>query len=76
MMIGEINYEESFSNNEVIKGTVSRDFRPLIFSSNNFPKAPADTWVMAKKSQRYWTFKSSILASVVNDTVVAKMILI
>jgi hypothetical protein len=48
-----------YSKYSMLKGIVSQDFRPLVFSSNNFPQAP-DTWFeallkMAWKSRRYLT---------------------
>jgi hypothetical protein len=56
----------------IIKGTLIRDFRPLVFSSNNSPKAP-DTRVkaflnMASNSRRKSTIKSPIFVTVVSMT--------
>jgi hypothetical protein len=61
-------YEKSYK--ACFKGTVSRDFRPLVFSSNNPTWAPDSQLKaflhMASNSRRYSTFKSPILAPAVS----------
>jgi hypothetical protein len=56
---------QEFSFHLILKETLSRDFRPLVFSSNNSIWAP-DTRVkaflhMASYSRRYSTMKSTFL---------------